>query len=65
MERYLELKKCCGIYPHIRSREDGSKRIVCSRCGNATEWYLSSGLSANKGWNEMLDKQCKRLDGEE
>ena len=55
-----ELIKCCGKYPSPRYRKfDGARRVVCDKCGISTPYYLSAGLSANKGWNEMKERQVK------
>lgn len=59
-QRLHELEKCCGKYPSPRERKsDGARRIVCSVCERSTPYYLPSGLSANKGWNEMMQRQLK------
>ena len=60
MVKIEELIKCCGQWPSPRTRKsDGARRVVCEVCGNSTPYYLSSGLSANIGWNEKREKQIK------
>ena len=55
-----ELVKCCGEYPSPRERKsDGARRVVCKKCDNSTPYYISAGLSANRGWNEKRQLQIK------
>ena len=57
MERYQELQKCCGEYPKIISRADGARKIVCKVCRKATPYILSTWLSANIKWNELIEEE--------
>ena len=56
--RIEELQKCCGVYPRYHSA-NGLKWVQCHECGNRSHTYITSGLSANKGWNEKRTRQLE------
>ncbi len=56
--RIHELIPCCDKLPRYHSA-NGLKWVQCQSCGNRSQTYLTSGLSANKGWNEKRTKQLK------
>ena len=56
MFKIEELEKCCGVYPRYHSA-NGLKWVACPVCGNRSQTYMTSGLSANKGWNEKRQRQ--------
>lgn len=56
MFKIEELIKCCGKYPRYH-KADGLTWVRCSVCGNRSQTYITSGLSANKGWNEKRQRQ--------
>ena len=58
MHKIHELIKCCDKYPRYHL-EDGICYVKCQVCGNRSQSYLTAGLSANKGWNELRERQIK------
>ena len=53
-----ELELCCDKIPRYHSA-NGLRWVQCPECENRSQTYLTSGLSANRGWNEKRRKQIK------
>jgi predicted nucleic acid-binding Zn-ribbon protein len=58
MFKIHELIKCCEVYPRYH-KADGVCWVQCPKCGNRSRSYLTAGLSANKGWNDLRTRQLE------
>ena len=55
-QKIHELKKCCEQYPRYHTK-DGVTWVQCPKCGKKTNNFLTAGISANKEWNKINEKQ--------